>query len=143
MSRPKALQRLGCNWALAEYYDWVLRQLNDSRTAKGVMGAAALWVLSKCLSEITAVFQEKNSVKTLKSLDEVTMKPIYQLNPSAKSKIRCLAMNVKSLSLTEQRVAWQLSPYSRQISSIPDKYKANPRKSIGTQATAELASIKR
>ena len=50
------------------------------------MGAAALWVLSKSLSEITAVFQEKNSVKTLKSLDEVTMKPIYQLNPSAKKK---------------------------------------------------------
>ena len=67
------------------------------------MGAAALWVLSKSLSEITAVFQEKNSVKTLKSLDEVTMKPIYQLNPSAKSNIRCLAMKVKSLSLTEQR----------------------------------------
>jgi hypothetical protein len=84
------------------------------------MGAAALWVLSKSLSEITAVFQEKNSVKTLKSLDEVTMKPIYQLNPSAKSKIRCLAMNVKSLSLTEQRGAWQLSPYSRQINSIPE-----------------------
>ena len=37
------------------------------------MGAAALWVLSKSLSEITAVFQEKNSVKTLKNLDEVTM----------------------------------------------------------------------
>ena len=48
------------------------------------------------------------------------MKPIYQLNPSAKSKIRCLAMNVKSLSLTEQRGAWQLSPYSRQINSIPE-----------------------
>tara|TARA_B100000674_G_scaffold484921_1_gene491016 strand:- start:2686 stop:2853 length:168 start_codon:yes stop_codon:yes gene_type:complete len=44
--------------------------------------------------------------------------------------------------LTEQREAWQLSPYSRQINSIPDIYKANPRKSIGTQATAKLASIK-
>ena len=92
------------------------------------MGAAALWVLSKSLSEITAVFQEKNSVKTLKNLDEVTMKPIYQLNSSAKSKIRCLAMNVKSLSLTEQRGAWQLSPYSRQINSIPEYIYSGPTK---------------
>jgi len=34
LSSPKTLQKLGFNWALAEYYDWVLRQLNDSRNAK-------------------------------------------------------------------------------------------------------------
>ena len=52
LSRPKALQTLGFNWALAEYYDWVLRQLNDSRTRKG-MGAAASWVLRERASEIS------------------------------------------------------------------------------------------
>ena len=38
LSSPKALQTQGFNWALAEYYDWVLRQLNDSRQAKGEHG---------------------------------------------------------------------------------------------------------
>ena len=34
LSRPKALQTQGCDWVLTEYYDRVLRQLDDSRTAK-------------------------------------------------------------------------------------------------------------
>ena len=34
LSRPKALQTQGCDWVLTEYYDRVLRQLNDNRTAK-------------------------------------------------------------------------------------------------------------
>ena len=54
LSRPKALQTLGCNWTLAEYYDWVLRQLNDSSTEKGGMGAAASELLRKRPSEIFA-----------------------------------------------------------------------------------------
>ena len=33
---------LGCNWALAEYYDWVLRELNDSKTRKGHGGWSVL-----------------------------------------------------------------------------------------------------
>ena len=32
------MQTQGCNWALAEYYDRVLRQLNDSKAAKGAWG---------------------------------------------------------------------------------------------------------
>ena len=47
MSRLKALQTQGYDWVLAEKYDRVLRELNDSRTAKGGMGDAASKVLRK------------------------------------------------------------------------------------------------
>ena len=52
LSRPKALQILGFDWAQAEYYDWVLRQLNDNRTTKA-WGDAASLLLRKKASEIS------------------------------------------------------------------------------------------
>ena len=38
LSSPKALQILGSDCVTEEYYDWVLRELNDSRTGKGAWG---------------------------------------------------------------------------------------------------------
>ena len=48
------MQILGHDWDPEEYYDRVLRQLNDSRTEKGGMGAAASELLRKRPLEIFA-----------------------------------------------------------------------------------------
>ena len=42
LSSPKALQILGSDCVAEEYYDWVLRELNDSRIGKGHGGCSVL-----------------------------------------------------------------------------------------------------